>query len=103
MNNSDIFIDFVQNIAIALSLIFIFSLIRPYLKQAPDSIYKISMGILFGLIAFSGMLIPIEILPGVIMALAGHTTTGPPKQNKPSPITRLHFGSVRVILGVGGR
>ena len=67
MNNSDIFIDFGQNIAIALSLIFIFSLIRPYLKQAPKSIYKISMGLLFGLIAFIGMLFPIEITSGVII------------------------------------
>lgn len=67
MNVSEIFIDLGQNIAIALSLVFIFSLIRPYLTQFPESIYELSMGFLFGLIALIGMFIPIHITTGVII------------------------------------
>ncbi len=67
MNVSEIFIDLGQNIAVALSLVFIFSLIRSYLTQFSDSIYQVSMGVLFGLIALIGMLNPIHITTGVII------------------------------------
>ncbi len=67
LNTFKVFIDLGQNIALSLSLIFIYSLIRPYLKRSPPRVQTLPMGILFGLIAIIGMLISIQISPGVII------------------------------------
>ena len=67
MNVPKIFIELGQNIALLLSLVFIYSLIRPYLKRFSSWVQILTMGILFGLIGIIGMLIPIQISPGVII------------------------------------
>ncbi len=105
-----ILIELGQNIALLLSLVFIYSLIRPHLKRFSEHIQILATGMLFAIIAMIGMLTPIQISEGiiidsrvVIVALAGLFGGLGPGALAASVVSlyRLYLGGIGILPGIG--
>lgn len=98
------FLGLSQNIALLLSLTFIFGLVEPYLERFSTRRQQVIQGLLFGIFGIIGMLLPIEILPGVffdgrivITAVAG--IFGGPVA---AIVTGGMIAAFRILLGGAG-
>ena len=60
-----LFIGLAQNIALLLSLVFVYSLVTPRLNRVPLGVRGVITGALFGVIALIGMMVRIQVAPGV--------------------------------------
>src|SRR4051794_15552096 len=58
-------VSFSQNIALVLSLTFVFGTLSPRLQHLPLTVRQIINGLLFGLFAVISMTLPIQIAPGM--------------------------------------
>jgi PAS domain S-box-containing protein len=56
----------VENVALLLSLTFLFSLVRPSLRRAPAAIEGIVNGLVFAVIAILGMRTAVHVIPGIM-------------------------------------
>jgi PAS domain S-box-containing protein len=56
----------VENVALLLSLTFLFSLVRPRLRRAPAALEDVVNGLVFAIIAILGMHTALHVVPGII-------------------------------------
>lgn len=61
----ELFGDFLNNTTLLLSLAVLYALAR-YLFREDNTVFRAAMGLLFGLVAVAGMLVPVHLMPGVI-------------------------------------
>lgn len=100
-----------NNIAILLSIAILYSLLLPYFNKISLYFRKISIGSLFGLIAIVGMMMHIEILPGVtqdgrlILVLSAGIIGGPLSAFIAAVLTslyRFYMGGIGAFAGILG-
>lgn len=105
-----LFTSLLHNLALIFSLVFVYTLIAPYVRQTRPGFRGVATGALFAVIALVGMVFPIQVAPGVIVdgrivivALAGVFDGGVSAVIAASLVSvyRLWLGGVGAIAGVG--
>ena len=99
-----------QNLALLLSLVFVYSLVAPRVRWVRPRLREVAIGTSFGVIALIGMFLRIQVAPGVVfdsrnvaVALAG-VFGGPASALTAGSLVsayRLSLGGVGAPSGVG--
>src|SRR5215207_4358293 len=106
----EILVELGQNIALLVSLTFIYSLFRPVVKQLHPRSQAVVNGLLFAIFALAVMLTPITLAPGILLdgrgvmiGLAGAFGGWIPALITAAVVTpvRLLIGGVDAGLGIG--
>ena len=63
--NTALFVSLGENMALLLSLVFLYSTVIPFLKNLPSTAQQFIIGLLFGIIALLGMRVQIEVTTGI--------------------------------------